>query len=110
MTGAVSVHYHVLIPQSRKLISGAICLSGTAFLRYAYLDEKSHYKKMLAFARKENKSIEHMNELIEFLKQVPAQKFVDETSQKSFGMTLIFDWAPVLESELFSIELIFFDL
>lgn len=97
--GAVSVHYHVLIPESREFIRGAICLSGSAFLRYAYLDKKSHLKKMLTFAQKINSSIEHVNDLIEFLKHVPSQAIVNETSQASHGMTLKFDWAPILESE-----------
>lgn len=97
-TGAVSTHYHVLFHQSRKLIRGAICLSGSAFLRYAYLDEKSHTKKMYDFARKTNASIQNMEQLIDFLEHVPSQQIVDLLSQQTFDRTLIFDWAPVIES------------
>lgn len=97
--GAVSVHLHVLLPQSRNLINGAICLSGSGFLRYAYLDERNHSKKMLAFAQKTNSTIRNLHELIDFLKLVPTSAIVNSTSQLSVDRTLIFDWAPVLESE-----------
>lgn len=99
ITGAASVHYHVLFQQSRKLISGAICLSGSAFLRYSYLDEKSHLKKMYNFAQKSNSSIKHMHELVDFLENVPSQQIVESLSQASYDRTLIFDWAPIIESE-----------
>lgn len=74
-------------------------MSGSAFLRYAYLDEKSHLEKMFTFAQKINASIDTVNELVEFLKQVPAQTIANETSQASYDLTLIFDWAPVIERE-----------
>lgn len=95
----MSVHLHVLLPQSRNLINAAICLSGSGFLRYTYLDERNHFKKMLAFAQKTNDTINHLHELIDFLKQVPTSAIVNHTSQVSVDRTLIFDWAPVLESE-----------
>lgn len=98
LIGAVSVHLHVLLPQSRNLIRGAICLSGSAFLRYTYLDERNHFKKMLAFAQKTNNTISHLHELIDFLKQVPAPAIVNGVSQMLVNRTLILDWAPVLES------------
>lgn len=98
LTGAVSTHYHLLFHQSRRFIRGIICLSGSAFLRYSYLDEKSHLKKMYDFAQKINGSVEHIHELIEFLEHVPAETIVNYTSQASFDRTLIFDWAPVIES------------
>lgn len=76
-------------------------MSGTAFLRYAYLDEKSHWKKMLEFGQKFNKSIQHTHELVNFLEHVSVHDIVNLTSQTSFDKTLVFDWAPVIESELF---------
>lgn len=95
----MSVHLHVLLPQSRNLVRGAICLSGSAFQRYTYLDERNHLKKMFAFAQKTNKTISHVHKLIDFLKQVPVSAIVNGVSQISLDRTLIFDWGPVLESK-----------
>lgn len=95
--GAVSTHYHVLFHKSRKLICGAICLSGSAFLFYSYLDENNQLQKMFDFAHKFNASIQHKRDLVRFLQQVPADAIVNLTSQTTFDRTLTFDWAPVIE-------------
>ncbi|XP_031622635.1 venom carboxylesterase-6-like isoform X2 [Contarinia nasturtii] len=95
--GAVSAHYHVLFHQSRKLIRSAICLSGSAFLFYSYLDESSQLQKMFDFAHKFNTSIHHKRDLVHFLEHVPADAIVNLTSQTTFDRTLTFDWAPVIE-------------
>lgn len=99
--GAVSAHYHILIPQSRQLIRRAICLSGTAFLRYSYLDTNTHLDKMYEFADNANASVQNFNELKRSLKQVPADTIVRLLSQTSFDRTLTFDWAPMIESKFF---------
>lgn len=56
---------------------------------------------MYNFAKKSNSSIQHMHELVDFLENVPTQQIVDSLSQATFDRTLIFDWAPIIESEFF---------
>lgn len=54
---------------------------------------------MLEFARNFNTSIQHMHELVNFLEHVSTHDIVNLTSQTTFDRTLIFDWAPVIESK-----------
>lgn len=96
--GAVSTHYQVLSPNSRKLIDRAICMSGAAFLFYSYLDKNNQTERMFAFAEQLNASVMDFEELTKFLQTVEAEAIVEFTSQKSVDRTLVFDWAPVIES------------
>lgn len=100
--GAASAHYHILFDQSQKMIRGAICLSGSAFVYYSYSDENSHLTRMFEFAHKFNASIKNVNELVDFLEHIPAADIVNLTSQTVFGRTLTFDWTPVIESKFFN--------
>lgn len=54
---------------------------------------------MYEFAGKANATVNNSKELIAFLQQVPVEIIVNLTSQTSFDRTLIFDWAPIIESE-----------
>lgn len=54
---------------------------------------------MYDFADKANASVRNFKELTAFLELVSAETIVNLTSQTSFDRTLIFDYAPVIESE-----------
>lgn len=54
---------------------------------------------MYDFADKAKASVRNFQELTAFLETVPAETIVNLTSQTSFDRTLLFDYAPVIESE-----------
>lgn len=72
-------------------------MSGSAFLYYSYLDKNNHLDRMYEFARGQNSTANNVDDLIEFLKNVPAESIVENLSQREFNRTLQFDFAPVIE-------------
>lgn len=105
--GAVSTHYHVLSPISRQFIRRAICISGTAFLFYSYLDSDNHLNRMYKFANQINATINDLDELKRFLQTVDASKIIEFTSQTTFDDTLTFFWAPVIERKNHNFRFLF---
>lgn len=103
MLGSISATLHLLNDESRKYFHRLIAMSGTANIKDLYV-EGDHRCVMELFAKKYNQSGNSVEELIEWLKYVPAndinQFFVDIAAHEESIFKSIFN--PIIECLYFT--------
>lgn len=106
--GGASVHYHILSAESRKYFRNAIPMSGAIANPWALQPKKDYLKSAFKIAEQLGKPQKSYDELVTFLKTIPADSFnrfctlVSDDPVK-IGLSL----GPVVESMIL-IELIIF--
>ncbi|XP_041479634.1 cholinesterase 1-like [Lytechinus variegatus] len=75
--GGMSVSFHVLSPMSKGLFSGAIFQSGVLTSQWSYSTEAEGEETVFLFGRALNCSQENYKELVQCLREIPADAIVD---------------------------------
>lgn len=99
--GGVSATYHVLNTDSRKYIRHSIPMSGSTANVWAMAKEKNNLKLAFRMAKEiGGKELNSYDELVEFLKKVPAEKLIPYNGDFSPIHDLVeIIFGPVVESE-----------
>lgn len=98
--GGVSTTYHVLSTESRKYIRNAIPMSGSTGNVWALAKEKNNLELAFRIAKEINgKQLHTYDELVSFLKHVPANKLLAYNEMKTDNDLVEIVFGPVIESE-----------
>lgn len=95
--GAFALSFHVMNAESTKYFQRVIPMSGSAFNYNAYHDG-DHRCLMFAIAKNASYPVDSTQDLIEFLKKIPADQ-IEQYIQSVFSFLPVPSfWAPVIES------------
>lgn len=95
--GAFAVSFHVLNAESTKYFQRVIPMSGSAFSYNAY-HAGDHRCLMFAIAKNASNPVDNTQDLIAFLKKIPADQ-IEHYIQSVFSfLPYPMFWAPVIES------------
>ncbi|XP_031624710.1 esterase B1-like isoform X2 [Contarinia nasturtii] len=95
--GGVSVHFHILSTESKKLFRNAILMSGVIGAYWAMSENNHHLEIVRKIAIDLNEPKETYEELLTFLKSAPADKLKEYSTIKAPNGIAIFSFAPVVE-------------
>lgn len=102
--GGASTHFHMLSEESRKYFRNAIPMSGSVENMWALYEKSDHLKLAYKIAENYGEPKHTFDELVEFLKSVPASKISKNASSSISMRTGKLEIAPVIESEFESIR------
>lgn len=96
--GGALTHYQVLSAESRSYFKNAIIMSGCAENQWA-LSNDDHVKRAHSFSRELGKEWKEHDDLVTFLKTVPAEKFIPFANMESINFVLSkLPIGPIIES------------
>lgn len=91
----MSIGHHLLHPETQNYFQQIICMSGTAITPVSY--RKGDHQCLMKLLASYTQPIQNIEELIEFLQNVPVKEFMKLTFVTQSPVDLI--WAPIVESE-----------
>lgn len=101
--GGASAHLHILSKESGIYINNAILVSGTALTEWAMNNKNDHLSIAYELAADFGHGNCTFNELIQFLKSIPAEKIASIGGKLSTWFPVMdFELAPVIESIYFN--------
>lgn len=99
MTGAVSVHFHMLSTESRKYFHNAIAMSGVIGNYWAMTENNDHLEIAHKIASDLDSLKKSQEELVAFLKSAPADKLSEYSTVIAPKAISLVAFTPVVESE-----------
>lgn len=95
--GGASTHFHIMSAESRKYYKNAIPMSGTVENYWAMSEHNDHVELAYQIAENLGQPKKNIEELINFLKSLPAEKFNEFSQITARGILFEIPFTPVIE-------------